>query len=487
MADQEDGPFTPPADGAAVGDEGVPRLGIGEMVGYSLGDSASNFYWRVFDTFLLIFYTDVFGISAAAAGTLLLVSRFWDAVNDPMMGLIADRTRTRWGRYRPWLIWMIVPLFAAGVLTFTTPDLPEGGKVVYAYVTYILMMMAYTAINIPYSALMGVISPDTEERTTVSTIRFVGAFTGGLVVQSATLWLVKWFGAGDPAVGWPMTMALYGVIAGVMFAITFATTRERVEPTQDSQDLGRDLLSLTRNVPLWIVIVTGTVVLANFVIRGSASMFYLTYYVAVSEMVVFGYTIPDVETLVSIFLTAGGIANLAGVVLTPLLTHAVGKKRGYILCMGIGAVLTLAIFVVPGDQVTTILALNVLTGFLLGPTAPIMFAMYADVADHGEWETGRRTTGLVFSGAMLSTKLGAAIGGFAAGILLDAFGYVPNQAQTPEALLGIVLIVSVFPAVLMLLGVGAMLLYPLTDERMKEIGAELKQRRSPMLAETSSR
>ena len=272
-------------------------------------------------------------------------------------------------------------------------------------------------------------------------------------------------------------MAVYGVLAAIMFAITFATTKERVEPSEDNRNLLADLGSLTGNVPLWIVIVTGTVVLANFVIRGSAGVYYFTYYVGVEGMVLFGYDLGNIEGLVAVFLTAGGFANLAGVLLTTQLTDRLGKRAGYLWCMGLGAVLTCALYLVPGDWIDTIFVLYCVTGFLLGPTAPIMFAMYADVADYGEWKTGQRTTGLVFSGAMLSTKFGAAIGGFSAGFLLDMFGYVPNQDQTAEALLGILLTVSLIPGVLMVIGVVAMTFYPLTDARMKEIGGELEARR----------
>ncbi len=475
-----------PGPGRVMADDSAGHLSVTEKVGYSLGDFASNFYWRVFDTFILIFYTDVFGIPAASAATLLLVTRIWDAVNDPMMGLIADRTRSRWGRYRPWLLWMIVPLVAAGVLTFFTPDLPTGGKVVYAYVTYILMMMTYTAINIPYSALMGVISPDTQERTSVSQFRFVGAFTGGIVVQSSTLWLVKWLGewsgGGDEA-GWPLTMAIYGVIAGIAFALTFASTRERVEPIQEEPNLRADIADLLRNDAIGYLIVIGTVVLTNAVIRGSATVYYLKYYIAIHEMNLFGTIIPDIETLTAVFLTAGGVANLLGVLVTTALTNRLGKRSTYIWCMGTGALLTLAVFVLPGSWLGTIFVLHVASGFAVGPTAPIMFAMYADVADYGEWKSGRRTTGLVFSGAMLSTKFGAAIGQGSAGYLLYLYGYVPNLAQQSDsALTGILLSVSVVPAVLMLVGVVAMVLYPLSDDRMQEIGADLEARRAEAAA-----
>ncbi|MEN0063492.1 MAG: MFS transporter [Myxococcota bacterium] len=458
------------------------QLSAGEKIGYALGDTASNLYWKVFEFFLLVFYTDVFGISPVAAGTLFLVARIWDAVNDPMMGIIADRTKSRWGRYRPWLIWMILPLLAAGVLTFSTPDLPEGGKVIYAYVTYILMMMAYTAINIPYSALMGVITPNSEERTSVSSYRFVGAFSGGVFVQFSTLWLVKWLGNGDPTVGWPLTMVLFGIIAGVLFSITFATTKERVEPIEEQTNLRADIATLGQNDALGIMLVLGTVILANFAIRGSTVVYYLTYYVGVHEMTLFGTEIPDVETLVTLFLTSGGVANVLGVLVTTPLTQRIGKRRAYLICMGSGALLTFGLFGLPGTELEAIVVLNLVINFVLGPTAPIMFAMYADVADYGEWKTGNRSTGLVFSGAMLSLKFGAAIGGFAAGWVLEAFDYVPNVDQSETALLGILLLVSVIPGVLSLIGVGAMFFYPLSDAKMKEIGVELEQRREQAAA-----
>ena len=453
------------------------RLSVTEKVGYALGDTASNLYWKVFEFFLLVFYTDVFQISPVAAGTLFLVTRIWDAVNDPLMGALADRTKSRWGRYRPWLLWMAIPTAVAGVLTFTTPDLPEGGKVVYAYVTYIFMMMMYTAINIPYSALMGVMTPNTEERTEVSSYRFIGAFSGAVFVQFATLWLVRWLGDGNPEAGWPMTMALYGIIAAVLFAVTFATTRERVHPQQEDSNLLVDFEAMIRNEALGVMIFLGTVILANLAIRGSTALYYLTYYVAVNETSLFGYALTSTEMIVTLFLTLGGVANIVGVALTSPLSARFGKRTVYLACMGGGALLTFLFLFIPGDRFDLILALHLAINFLLGPTAPIMFAMYADVADYGEWKTGRRTTGLVFSCAMLSLKFGGAIGGFAAGAVLQSFGYVPNEPQTDTALWGILLLTSVVPGVLSLLGVVAMLVYPLTEARMRTVGDELAERR----------
>ena len=226
------------------------QLTLKEKIGYALGDTASNFYWKTFEFFLLIFYTDVFGLSPAAAGTMFGVTRFWDAIADPMMGAMADRTRTRWGRFRPYLLWMAIPFGVAGVLTFTTPHLDTGAKTVYAYCTFSFLMLAYTAINIPYSALMGVMTSDTQARTALSSLRFIGGFSGGIIVVSATPWLVARLGAGDAERGWQLTMVVWGIAASVLFVITFLTVRERVEPPPEQKaDIRRELRDLLTNGP----------------------------------------------------------------------------------------------------------------------------------------------------------------------------------------------------------------------------------------------
>ncbi len=456
----------------------MPSLTKVEKVGYALGDTASNLYWKVFEFFLLAFYTDVFGLSPAAAGTLFLTARIWDAINDPLMGALADRTRTRWGRYRPWMIWMAIPMGIAGVLMFSTPDLSDQGKVIYAYVTYFLMMMMYTAVNIPYSALMGVMTPSPEERTALSSYRFVGAFAGGVFVQFSTLLLVRSFGGGDVAAGWQWTMALYGVLATILFVLTFFATRERVEPIDEGRLTLKDSVEcLLENPPLGAMLILGTVILANLAIRGSTVLYYLRYYVGPNELQFFGIEIGSIEALVTVYLTSGGIANILGVAATPALSKLLSKRKLYIACMSAGTVLTVIYYFLPGSAVTEILCLNLVINLVLGPTAPLMFAMYGDVADFGEWKTGKRTTGLVFSAAMLSLKFGGAVGGYTTGLILSAYGYIANQAQSDTALEGILLSVSLIPAALCVLGVLAMVLYSLDDERMEQIEAELEARR----------
>lgn len=450
------------------------RLGFGEKVGYALGDTACNLYWKTLEFFLLLFYTEVFGISAAQAGTMFLVTRVWDAINDPLMGILADRTQSRWGKFRPYLLWFALPLAAAGVLTFTTPDLEGNGKLAYAYATYVVMMMVYTAVNIPYSALLGVMSPASSERTSLSSFRFIGAFTGAVVVQWSTLRLVAHFGAEDPARGWQLTMAIYGAVAAVLMAICFLWTRERVQPLPSQRvDLFADLRALVRHGPWRVMLFLGVLVILNFSLRGSAAAFYFKYWVGERS----AWGVDGSLELFSVFLTSGGIANILGVASTKALVAVTSKRVLYAILMASGGLVALPFAFLPPESVETLLWLNVVGNFILGPTAPLLFAMYADTADHVEWSTGRRATGLVFSGAMFSMKLGGALGGFLAGMGLSWVGYVPNQAQRPEALQGLLALMGIVPCVLGLGAAGLAALYRLDDRTMLAVCAGLRARK----------
>lgn len=448
----------------ALSKKGV--MSVGEKIGYALGDSASNFYWKVFEFYILFFYTDVFGLTPGAAAWLLLFSRIWDAVNDPLMGAIADRTRTRWGKFRPYLLWIAIPIWAAGVMMFTTPELDASGKLIYAYVTYIFMMMMYTAINIPYSALMGVVTPSTQERSQLSSWRFIGAFAVALVVQSFTVRFVDWVGDGNPQQGWQAVMIAYGGIAAILFVVSFLTTKERIEPPRtQTPNLKQDVVALAENKPWLIMFLMGILVIAGFALRGGTLMYYFKYY------------LKD-EAAFEAFMVTGGFAALFGTILMPLGTRLLGKRSLYVVCMGGAGVLTIPYFFLPPDAMTAIYGLNIAIAFLLGPTAPLIFVMFTDTADYGEWKTGRRTTGLVMAAAMLSLKFGGAIGGFANGQILSVSGFVANESQTAEALQGILLLMGLIPAGTC---IGAALLalsYPLTDAQMSEIEDELQRRRA---------
>jgi Na+/melibiose symporter-like transporter len=723
------------------------KLSVREKIGYGLGDTASNLYFQMFINFLLFFYTDVFGIPAAVAGTLFMISRFWDAVNDPMMGAIADRTNTKWGKFRPYLIWIMFPQAVIGILMFTTPNLDVQGKIIYAYITYILMMMAYTAINIPYSALMGVLSPDSMQRTSASTYRFVLAFVGAFIVQGATLVLVNSAGNVDtgfslsgntltiqetdtrtskiiieasdgersascdflinihrkgeqpPAIRMPMddlnleegfdtktldlsqiftdqenrpltystdnsndeviettltgsrlvlkekgvgrseltltaldepygqknikiavsvnaagnhppsavggrsdlqedlekksetidlgqlftdedgdnltyqavskdksvasaeisrstltllfhkagisriemtandnrggqvksafdvivhsaendapalfnpptnislnegfnkqlidisntfrdpdgdaviysvkkvdlakgfqfTMIVFGILSSILFYITFRTTKERVQPPRDQKtSLKNDLKDLVRNRPWMILLVMGIFTLGYVIIRMGAIMYYFKYYIG-NEM------------LASLFMVLGTIAVIAGVACTEFLSRRLGKKKLYLIVMGLTTILTALFYHIPKEQIELVFAVHILISFVMAPQAPLLWAMYADTADYSEWKNKRRATGLVFSAATFAQKFGMALGGGLAGWLLSVFRFQPNVEQTAEALLGIRLMMSYIPAVGTLIAVVAAFFYELDDKTMKKIEKDLADRKS---------
>lgn len=453
------------------------RLTIKEKIGYSLGDMASNLYFQTFILFLPIFYTDVFGLSAAAMGTMLLVTRIWDAVNDPVMGLIADRTQTRWGKFRPYVIGLSVPFAVAGVLTFTVPDLAGSGKLVYAYVTYMLLTMLYTAVNVPYAALMGVITPNSSERTEVSSYRFVAAFFGQVIVGAATLTLVELFGGGNEALGWPLTMATYGVLGVALLSATFFLTRERVAPTQEVRNrIQDDLKDLIRNKP-WVLVALATVFqLTYIVMRGSSTAYYFRYFVQAPELVLFGYTWSGYATLTSLFFTVGTFATVAGAVLTKLFTRVMDKSRVYSVFLIASAMFSGFFFFLESDSLLPMFILNALVSFFFGAVSVTQWAIYADTADFGEWTFGRRATALIMAASLFALKLGLTLGGAFVGWILDIHGFAPLEVQQADAILGIRLLMSVYPAVFGLIGGLIMMRYPLSDTRLIQIEADLASR-----------
>jgi len=441
------------------------KLSVKEKIGYGLGDTASNFYWQMFMSFILFFYTDVFGISAAVAGTMLLITRIWDTGIDPIMGVIADRTNTKWGKFRPYLLWMALPIGIIGVLTFTTPNLSLNGKIIYAYITSTLMMAAYTAINTPYSALMGVLTPNSLERTSVSSYRFVLAFVAIFIVQGTTLPLVQYFGKGDQAAGFQWTMVVFSVVAIVLFITTFLNTRERVHPPIDQKSsIKSDLRDLLHNRPWIVLFFIGIFALSYNSIRSGSIIYYFKYYVGN-------------EILTSAFMVSGTIAAIAGVMITKYLSKLLGKRTLYMVLWLIVSVLTILFYFIPKENIILVFASHILISFILGPTAPLIWAMYADTADYSEWKSGRRATGLVFSAATFAQKLGWAIGGAFTGWLLAYFGFIANVVQTESAQDGIRLMMSIIPAIAGLLAAAAVWFYVLDERMMEKIEQDLSAKR----------
>lgn len=461
-----------------------PRIGLMEKVGYGLGDTASNLYFQFFNLFLFYYYTDVFGLNPAAVGTMYLVANFWDAVNDPMMGAIADRVQTSRGKYRPFLLWFAVPYGLFGYALFSNPDLGETGKLLFAYVTFIAFKMVYTAINVPYSALMAVITDDDRDRVALSTFRFLGAFGGGFVVSLLVRPLVAAFGGGDEVVGFQHTMALFGVVSVLLFLISYATTRERVVPQLEAGvDLRTDLGLLLRNRP-WLVMAAAAVcTLASVAVRGAVTVHYFKYYVGNSDAAVFSLGDPATPWFLSfdattLFLASGTLAFIGGVALTGYVDRALGKRNGLLVLTLLNGCTVLAFFFIPPDATALMFGVNLVGNALAGPTPALVWALYTDVADYGEWRFGRRATGLVFSAAMFAQKMGLTIGGAASGWMLDGFGFVPNAQQSDGALLGIRLMFCVVPGALSVVNGLILLAYPLTQDEAARMQAELAQRRA---------
>jgi GPH family glycoside/pentoside/hexuronide:cation symporter len=567
----------------------MKRITFIERFGYGLGDLASNLFWMQFVWFLNYFYTDVFGLAPAVLATMVLAVRIWDSINDPLVGILADRTESRWGKFRPYLLWGALPFAIVGGLTFTTPNLSPGGKLAYAYLTYGSMVLIYTIVNIPYSSLMGVVSPDPSVRTKFSQMRFIMAFTGGLIVQATTLPMVAGFGAaaegvvqaelrGDTVVvteqangssrlevsafspdysepgfvqnlgiqfglmdeaelgkitkkktiyintpdyyemagldmaaagdgfetisylnsgfktaefslatvfpeldlsdnrievavineqkGFSKTMTLFGFAAAILFVITFATTRERVQPpARQKTSLGRDLLDLVTNKPWVILFAVGIISLFHVCLRNGAIIYWCKYNLGN-------------EKIGPLFMLTGTLANLVSMFMVGRIERLFGKKIGYALCMFGAFLLSGLFYVIPESNIGLLFTVHILINLMFGPTAALVWAMYTDAADYGEWKTGRRATGLVMSACTMAQKFGYTFGGALGLAVLSYAGYQANATQTPEALAGIKAMVSWVSALPCAIGVVLILFYPLSEKHLKSMESDLNERRS---------
>ena len=461
------------------------RLPLREKFCYGFGDLASVLYWQTFMVYLTYFYTDVFGIAALAAGTMLGLSRATDAFFDPVMGMVADRTETRWGKFRPYLLWFCVPFAIAGVLTFTTPGFSPTGRLVWAWLTYNALMLLYTAINIPYTAMLGVLSPDPNERTTLSSVKFVGAYAAGMIISATLLPMTSWLGGGNDARGWQRAFIIVGVAAVIFFLITFFNTRERVRPPPAQKtSVWRDLGDLVTNGP-WLILLATTITFILFVaVRSSVTTHYFKYFVG-SQKVTLPAWVPawggtqewHFEGLVSVFNTTGQLVSLLGVVLVPFYARRVGRKVAFVSLFVVGIASTGAVYLARPDQLGLIFGLNLLGSVTGGPLSALLWVMYADTADYAEWKRGRRATGLVFSASIFSQKQGWAIGAWVALGLMSSVGFKANVAQTPETLHGLRLLFTLIPAAIGVLSILIVLFYPLKESTMTQIGAELRARR----------
>jgi len=456
------------------------KISLKEKIGYGLGDAASSMFWKIFSMYLLFFYTDVFGLAPAVVGTMFLITRIWDSCFDPIVGIMADRTKSKWGKFRPYLLWVAIPFAVIGVLTFYTPDFDEKGKIIYAYVTYSLMMMIYSLINVPYASLLGVMSSDRKERNTLSSYRMVFAFGGSLLALWLIEPLVNYFGGSlNSKTGWLATISVFGLITTIFFWTCFLFTKERIKPIEDEKNnLKEDLKDLLKNRPWWILLGAGIGALVFNSIRDGAAVYYFKYYV--SSTVNFDFSLFGTDfhmTPTSIYLVLGQAANIIGVIIATPIANKIGKKKTFFGAMALAAILSLVFYLFGKEDVTLIMSFQVLISICAGCIFPLIWSMYADSADYSEWKEGRRATGLVFSASSMSQKFGWTIGGAGAGWLLGYYGFQANVEQTATAQHGIQLMLSVLPAIAAAISVAFIAFYPLSEEKLQIIEQDLNEKR----------
>lgn len=438
-------------------------LSVKEKIAYGLGDTASNIVFQTVMMFLAFFYTDIYGLNPAFIGFMFLAVRIIDAVTDPIMGSLADRTVSRFGKFRPYILFGAVPFGVISVLAFTTPDLSEQGKMIYAFATYTLLMLVYTAVNIPYCALGGVMTKDPQERVSLQSYRFVCAFIGGLLVSALTLPLVDALGQGDKAKGYQLTILLMSIAGVVMFLLCFAGTRERVQPLAEQQGSVRDgLKALWQNDQWRVLSVAALFLLTGNVLKNTMAIYYVKYYLGQSDSI-------------TLFITLGMFASMAGCLVANPLAKKVCKIKAYIGLQLAAAFFCAASYFVAPDQLIWAFAMNMAWNFCFNAATPLLWAKMADTVDYGEWKTGVRTTGMVYSSIIFFIKMGLAIGGAMAGWLLAGYGYQADTEQTATAKEGILLAFSLLPAIGSVVVALVMRHYLLDNRKVAAIQADLQR------------
>lgn len=456
---------------------------LSEKIGYGFGDMSSSMFWKIFSYYLPIFYSDVFGLSLVDAGILMLVTRIWDGVSDPMMGIIADRTKTRWGKYRPYLLWIAVPFSLCGILLFTTPDWNYGAKLIWAYVTYILMMTVYTGINVPYGSMLGVMTTDSNEKTVFSSFRMFFAYGGSFIALSAWEPLCNLFTGifdGSKTAGTQFAMGAIAVACLVLFLLCFSMTKEYVK-SESKVSIGSDFSSLLSNKPWWILI--GAALGSNLfnTVRGSVVAYFFTYIICAGGDVSLPFFGISILFYAGLFLSIGEVSNMVGVALTVPVAGRLGKKTTFILSNIILAVLSVLFFFLPADTVAGLwgmLLLQILISIFTGIISPLVWSMYADVSDYAELKFRTASTGLIFSSASMAQKFGGALGGAAVMWLLAGVGYMQpvdgqNMMQPDSVLTCLWYLMTFIPAGVALLGMLCVYFYPLTTEKVNAISKEL--------------
>lgn len=483
----------------------IRKLSVLEKVGYSLGDLAANLIFQTLMTFLAYFYTDVYKIPAGKASIVIFTGGIVGAFFNVVMGLIADRTSTRWGKFRPWILWTSVPFGVIALLAFSTPDFSESGKIIYALVTYLLLVLVYSANNLPYSALSGVMTGDMADRNSLSSYRFVAVMIAQFIIQSLLLPLTISLGHGDKVVGFEKVMLFFAAIGVACFLITFLTTRERViSARQENSSVSQDLSDLVKNRPWTIMLSLTVLIFITLSLKGGMYIYYFKYYLnpvaqtAFLEEVGFNHFIKGLNQFItglglgkfewpedaptsanSLFNACGIIMMIAGIMFSKPLADKFGKRNVFGIFLALSALCLIMFNFYSRDSIRVVFVTQIFHGFTYGVTIPLLWAMIADVADYGEWKNNRRATAIIFSAMIFGLKAGLSIGGAIGAILLSRSGYIAEKAgQTVETVSGIRRAVSIYPGILFILGAVLVVWYEIDKVMELKIEKELKQRRN---------
>ncbi len=472
------------------------KLSITEKIGYGLGDLAANLVFQTLMTYLAYFYTDIYGLQADDATALMFIVGTIAAFGfNPIVGAIADRTKSKWGKFRPWILWTAVPLGVISVLAFTTPDFSYKGKVVYAVVTYTLLLLLYASSNLPYSALSGVITGNMKERNSISSFRFVAVMFAQFFVQVFMLPIIIYAGEGDKAVGIEIVMTWLAIIGTILLLITFFTTKERVIPKKEQEStLREDFADLISNKPWVIMLILTTLTFISLAMKGGSYVYYFENFIDVSYLT--NFISPILEFLSSVginffgndpvsagfgLFNAGGIIfMIIGIGFSKPLADKYGKRNVFGWFLFISTLFILLFYFLKPTSIAFIFGAQILHGFFYGITIPLLWAMIADVADFSEWKNNRRATAIIFSAMMVGLKLGLTVGSSLVTQILSSYGYVANSelGQSSEAVLGTKLLVSVYPSIPFLMGVALLFFYEINKIMETQIELDLKQRRN---------
>ena len=470
-------------------------LSIKEKIGYSLGDLSANLVFQTLITYLAYFYTDIYGLESGDATAIIFIVGTVAAFGfNPIVGALADRTNTKWGKFRPWILWTSIPLGVTAVLAFTTPDFSYNGKVIYAVVTYTLLLLLYAGSNLPYSALSGVITGDMKERNSISAYRFVAVMFAQFFVQVFMLPIINYVGGGDKALGIEITMTWLAVIGTILLLITFITTKERIVPKPEQKSsLQEDVKDLIKNVP-WVIMLSVTILLfTTLAMKGGAYVYYFENYVSKESLSDFISPILQFFSQIGInffgndpvsagfgLFNAGGIIfMIVGIGLSKMLADKYGKRNIFGIFLFISTLFVLIFYILSPESINLIFGAQILHGFFYGITIPLLWAMIADVADYSEWKNNRRATAIIFSAMMVGLKLGLSIGGALVAQILGNYGYEPNSVgeQTESAILGTKMLVSVYPSIPFLIAAGLLFFYVIDKDLEDRIESELSKRR----------